>query len=851
MNTFLMDPVMADKMVEKAITFCASKKFDGDDSKAVEALRRGRCDACDYLAYNLVRQIGEYLGSLDRTLKAIYLFEPEKSSASFHFVKPSSRRRASGINLIAWVDRKSAALNALAATLETLLTESRRKIGCPNAVPACYNLNIQMVDDREVHDGIGYGAIVQSMYVRSIQVWTRIEQDEQIGIDILGERSQPGSLVMTFNPELAPEEVVFEQALSIERMPAETRLPLEHRLKEEKVVLIRKVISDQLAYIQIAKEWFNVSDLIQIRKRKIGHGKIGGKAAGLLLAAQILKEEGDDQIQVCLRIPESYYIGSDLIYTFMSANCLTHWNEQKYKPEEQMWAEYPRIKEEFAKGEFPPDIMEKLDEMLDEMGSKPLIVRSSSQLEDSFGTSFAGKYDSYFCPNQGSRQENLRAVARAIAQTFASTLKPEALLYRRSKGLQDYDERMAILIQEVQGEQFESYYLPYASGVAFSRNLYRWSPQIKKEDGFVRMVWGLGTRAVERLGNDYPRLVALSHPNLQPDDSSEAIRHYSQQYVDLIDLDGNQCQTLPIHSVLNSRYPPLRYLVQIEQDGYFTPLRTRVGASEIGKLAVTYTEFLRRTDFAPMLARMLCLLEKNYHSAVDLEFTAQIIDPHAVQPQVQISLLQCRPQAHLKEAAVKQIPENLAKDEIVFSTRFMSPQGYAPYIRYVLFIDPHGYYRLKSAAERSELGRMVGKMNALLDSKSFICVGPGRWGTANPDLGVFVTYSDIFNAAALIELSGRGVGPAPEPSLGTHFFQDLMEAQIYPLAVFLDRDDSDFNRNFFYNTPNRLENWLPSSEPLASCLRLIEVASFRPGYHIDLVMDGENNHAVAFMTEDE
>ena len=851
MATVQMDQAMADKMVEQAILFCADKKFAGDERQTVAALRQGRCDICDYLAYSLVRQIGDYLGQLDRTVKAVYLFEPEKASLTLKPGPKRTGRRASGINLVAWVDRKSAALGSLGSTIETVLTESRRKIGCPNAVPACYNLNVQMVEDREVQEGIGYGAIVQSMYVRSIQIWTRIDQAEQIGIEILGERGAPGDLNLAFNPELAPEEMLFEQALAIEKMPAGSRTTLEHRLQEEKVVLIRRVISDQLAYINIAKEWFDVADLVKIRRRKIGHGKIGGKAAGLLLAANILSKEGDQEIQECLRIPESYYLGSDLIYTFMSANGLSHWNEQKYKSEEVMRAEYPRILDQFQAGEFSPDILEKLQDMLDEIGPQPVIVRSSSQLEDNFGTSFAGKYNSYFCPNQGSRQENLRDLTRNIALIFASTLKPDALLYRRSKGLQDYDERMAILVQEVQGEQFGRYYLPHTAGVAFSRNLYRWSPQIRREDGFVRMVWGLGTRAVERVGNDYPRLVALSHPNLQPDDSAESIRYYSQQFVDLIDLEDNRFKTLPVYEVLTPGYNPLRYLVQIEQDGYFTTPRSRVSEADVPKLAVTFTELLRRTNFAPLMGKILRLLEQYYHAAVDLEFTAHLVDPRALQPRIQLSLLQCRPQSRLEEARVVALPKDLARDEIVFSTRFMVPQGYATGIRYVLFVVPELYYRLESACERTELGRIIGRINNLLPPKSFLCIGPGRWGTANPDLGVFVSYSDVFNAAALVELSGRGIGPAPEPSLGTHFFQDLMEAQIYPLALFLDHKDVLFNREFFYNSPNVLNQVLPTPEPLSDCLRMIEVSAYRPRHHLDLVMDDEKSHAVAFLAPDD
>jgi len=846
-----MDQAQADQMVDRAVSFCADKKFNGDLDQALQALRRGRCDACDYLSYSLVRQIGEYLGHLDKTVKAVYVFKPEKTQPALPANNVTAGRRASGINLIAWVDRKSAALSSLGATLETALSDSRRKLGCANATPACCNLDIYMVDDREVNEGRGYGAIVQSMYVRSIQVWTRVDQFDQPGPDLaIAPSPALEEILLNFNPEIAPEEMLFEQALAIEKMPSSAKQSLQHRLEEDKVVLIRRIISDQLAYINIAKEWFSVPDLIKIRRRKIGYGKIGGKSAGLLLAASILNQAADESLRLRLRVPESFYLGSDLIYVFMSVNGLAHWNDQKYKPEEQIRAEYPRICEEFQAGEFPPDILEKLQAMLDEIGPRPVIVRSSSQLEDNFGTSFAGKYDSHFCPNQGSRRDNLRALTRAISRTYASTLKPEALLYRRSKGLQDYDERMAILVQIVQGEQYGRYFMPLGAGVAFSRNLYRWSPEIRRDAGFTRLVWGLGTRAVDRVGNDYPRLVALSHPNLQPDDSSEAIHHYSQQYVDLIDLESNQFKTLPIHEVIKPDYPPLRYLAQIEQDDYYSVLRTRIGEADIPRLAVTFSEFLRRTPFADTLSRVLRLLEQYYHSAVDLEYTVHIPDSSALKPEVVITLLQCRPQSHLQASAAVSLPKDLTPADIIFSTRFMVPQGYAANIRYILYVPPEEYYALPTAAARMELGRVIGRLNSILGAKSFLCVGPGRWGTLNPDLGVFVSYSDIFNAAALVELSGRGIGPAPEPSLGTHFFQDLMEAQIYPLAIYLDRDDVAFNRDFFNTTPCCLKEFLPVDSPEIKGLRMLDIHAYRPGFHLDLVMDDEQGQAVAYLAKD-
>jgi hypothetical protein len=146
---------------------------------------------------------------------------------------------------------------------------------------------------------------------------------------------------------------------------------------------------------------------------------------------------------------------------------------------------------------------------------------------------------------------------------------------------------------------------------------------------------------------------------------------------------------------------------------------------------------------------------------------------------------------------------------------------------------------------------MIGKLNAALEGQVFICVGPGRWGTTNPELGVRVGYGDIYNSRALVELSGKGVGPAPEFSFGTHFFQDLMETQIYPLAIYLDDEHATFKRDFFYETPNRLAEFLPSGLELADSLRLIEVESYRPGHGLDLVMDDEIGQAVAILVSNE
>jgi hypothetical protein len=670
---------------------------------------------------------------------------------------------------------------------------------------------------------------------------------EEIIRDVLTERgAQADDLLVSFNPELAPQNLLFEQAKAIENLPPEKQGRIEARLSEIKVVLMRRMISDQLAYINIAKDWFTVADLSEINLRKIGQGKIGGKAAGMLLALRILSEVADDELLSHLSIPDSYFLGADVMYTYMSVNNLMHWNDQKYRSEDQIRAEYPQILEEYLQGEFPSDILEELERLLQTLEKKPLIVRSSSLLEDNFGTSFAGKYESIFCPNQGTPEENLRELTCAIAHVYASTLNPDALLYRRSKGLQDYDERMAILIQVVKGEFIGNYYLPHAAGVAFSRNSFRWSPEIRSEDGFVRLVWGLGTRAVDRVGEDYPRLVALSHPLLHPEDSSKAIRRYSQRFVDVIDLEQNSFQTLPVSKVLDSRYPVLRYIAEIDEGGYLSPIRALVREEEIDKLVLTFDQLLNRTRLADRMREMLEILETHYKAPVDTEFTIRIKDPGSIQPEAEICILQCRPQSHFKDSQA-QLPKKLPEEDIIFSTSRMVPRGRVDWIQYVVMVQAEAYLALPTGSARAEVGRAISQLNAALADQVFICVGPGRWGTRNLDLGVYIGYSDIYNTSALIEVTGQEIGLTPEPSFGTHFFQDLVEANIFPLAIDLDDEDVIFNHEFFYDTPNQLADFIPVSEQLTSCLHLIRVSSYRPRHALRLVMDDEDGRAAAFL----
>jgi len=270
MPTMQVDEALADQMLDKAIQTCADLRFHGDLVQTHQAMHLGRCDICATVSECLVRQVGEYLGKMDRTVKSVYQYEPQFPSLRPNWEDPRVSSRPAGINMVAWVERKSAALTALCATLEKVLSESRQRFRCRNACPACYILDIQMIEDRDVHESRGYGMVVNNMAVRSVQVWRREDGMARTGSSLREAAPLEMQLLLaSYDPEFSPENVLFEQAAAIEKLPPEERQPYEHRLMEIKVALIRRMISDQLAYIHIAKEWFTTADLADVYRRKI------------------------------------------------------------------------------------------------------------------------------------------------------------------------------------------------------------------------------------------------------------------------------------------------------------------------------------------------------------------------------------------------------------------------------------------------------------------------------------------------------------------------------------------------------------------------------------------------------
>ena len=675
---------------------------------------------------------------------------------------------------------------------------------------------------------------------------------EEIVAAAVNENSKgaPEQHILTFNPELAPWDMLFAQAEKYAKYPPEMYEDVKHHLREIIVVLLKGLISDQLAFTRIARKFITIFDLKEIRMQRIGRGKIGGKSAGMILAHAILnRPEKDDELNIGkhVTIPETYFIGGDVYYDFQAINRFEKFASQKYRTREAIEKDYPDVCRAYLAGRFPEGIIDQLRGILIQIGDAPIIVRSSSMLEDNFGSAFAGKYDSFFLPNQGSLEENLRALLEAIKRVYVSVLSPDALFYRQIQGLDDYDERMAILIQKVQGERHGKYFFPFLAGVGFSRNPFIWNQKIRPEDGFLRIVYGLGTRAVDRVDRDYPRMIGLSHPQLRPESNAAAIIKYSQRMMDVIDLEQNILTTVPIAEVISSNFPGVQYLASVDHGDYVKPIFSLGQTIPPEQFVLTFDNLLKNTDFVKLMKALLKKLERHYKRPVDIEYTVELT-PNYPKPDLKIYLLQCRPLSNREWQADVAFPKSVSSDDKIFSANYLVPQGVVENIKYIVYIDPIRYNQAPDQSVQLELARVVGRLNKCLQDETFILMGPGRWGSSNIDLGVKVTYADIFNTRMLIEIAVAQNGVTPEASHGTHFFQDLVESNIYPLSLYPDQADIVFNHAFFQEASNHLERLLPKDNTYADYIRVIDVPAATQGRYLRVVMNSEDGRALGYLT---
>ena len=598
--------------------------------------------------------------------------------------------------------------------------------------------------------------------------------------------------------------------------------------------LCRMMIGRDERVLRLARKYFRLKDLLEIRKRLIGSGFIGGKTVGMLLARCILQNDSDWDWEAWLEAHDSFYVGSDVYYTYLVENGC--WNlRMQQKKEENYFTLAEELRRRIREGILPEGIREQFRQMLEYFGQAPIIVRSSSLLEDSFGNAFAGKYESIFCVNQGSPQERLSIFEEAVKIVFASTMSEDALAYRLQRGLAQSDEQMALLVQRVSGSQHGHYFFPDLAGVALSRNPYTWKEDMEPEAGMTRIVVGLGTRAVDRVDDDYPRLVALDQPLARPDSTLEDLRRFSQRKVDLLDIVLNDLDTVPLSSISGLKTFNAWKLVAM-RDHETTRRMRELGHHQAESWILTFDGLLTSTPFASVLRKMLHTLEEAYQHPVDIEYTVNFDPDYAMQ----FNLLQCRPLQTAKRHRQAETRKEGSYSEIIFQTRGTFMGGdFSQTVQRVVYVQPEKYIKL-SVSDKYQVARLIGRLNRLSKSDSgsaMMLVGPGRWGTSTPSLGVPVSFAEICNATVLVELAGEKEGFMPELSFGTHFFQDLVEAQILYVALYPLRQGTIVNLHALELAPNMLGQLLPEYREWEPVVKVVDFTGPEKDLWVDVNFD--------------
>ena len=611
-----------------------------------------------------------------------------------------------------------------------------------------------------------------------------------------------------------------------------------------RVALINHFISNQLPFVGVAKKHITIRDVDELidhaywnRRRS---GKVGGKAAGMFLAYKILLPrlaDRDHELETHVEMPESYYFNSGILSDFLDYNDLYYFHSQKYKSREEIEKEYGTIAELFRKAAFPQDTVKDFRRFLEKVGEHPLILRSSSLLEDNLGHTFSGKYDSVFISNQGDFETRMEELMWGFKQVLMSTYNPSAILYRRDHNLLDFDERMSVLVQKVVGRRFGKYFFPALAGVAFSYNAYGWTNRIVKEDGLVRIVMGLGTRAVDRIG-DYPRMVPMSHPLLRPEVTLDQIKKYSQKMVDVINFETRRIETVSYIDLLREvDHPDAFYALAYDRDGHLAPAMFKGQELPLAQSCVTFDNLLTKTPFAPLMKKVLKKLEKAYGRPVEMEFAYD---------GDKLYILQCRILAIMDRVDKVSLPRDVPRERLLFKNTEYISNSIVKDIEYIVYVDPRAYAHLAEYDDRMAIVRVISRMNRVLDGKRFALFGPARWGSNDIKLGVRVGYEDINRTLILGEVAFEEEGSTPEVSYGTHFFNDLVEAQITPLAIYPDQSTMTINEDFLLHSPNLLESLAPDLAAYASVVHVIHVPSSTEGQLLQVYQDGQNQQGIGF-----
>ncbi len=567
---------------------------------------------------------------------------------------------------------------------------------------------------------------------------------------------------------------------------------------------IRAFLFDAIANFRITKargvitefnresydEYFTIS--------RIGEGSIGGKARGLAFLDSLIKRNHLYQHfeKVNVTIPKTVVVGTDLFDEFMETNDL-------YKVALSDNISDEEILEAFLKAKLPDRLNEDLLTIIS-LVNKPLAIRSSSLLEDSHYQPFAGIYNTYMVPFiKGNYRKMFRMVRKAIKGVYASVYYADSKSYMQATSNVIDEEKMAVVIQTVAGTEYGNRYYPTISGVARSLDYYPIPPE-KPEDGTASIALGLGKYIVDgglslRFSPRYPeKVLQISNPEMalketqkhffalkmdidvfspSPDDSKDLLKLSIKE----AEKDGSIRQIASTYDLHNN----------ILRDGY----------NDEGKKLITFSNILKHKTMplAEIISKVLQLGKQEMDKPVEIEF---VVDLNPDQDgQVDFNLLQIRPIAS-KGESINLNKEKINKKETLIISDTALGNGIVNDIRDVVYIRPQSF----DAARNEETVQKIAEINDqfIQADKNYVLIGPGRWGSSDPWLGIPVKWPQISNARLIIESGIENY--RIDPSQGTHFFQNLTSFRVGYFTINPFIDDGYYDLKFLDSQPAVFEN---------------------------------------------
>jgi len=533
---------------------------------------------------------------------------------------------------------------------------------------------------------------------------------------------------------------------------------------------------------------------------RIGNGSLGGKARGLAFVNRLLPSflpEGDLK-NVRVVVPRSVVLTTEIFDQFLRRNQLQH---------VALGMEFDQTERvtRFMHGRFPSKVTSDFRSILRTMHG-PLAIRSSSLLEDSHHQPFAGIYETVMIRNVGSERERLAELCDAVKRVYASTYSNRAHAYRNATAYRHEEEKMAVIIQPVFGREHHGRVYPSFSGVARSHNYYPYG-DCKPEDGVCIVALGLGRLLVA--GEGGIRFCPQRPQSLPEFSAVDDILQNAQRYFYALPLsDPKQAQHIIEGASCIDPFQPCRYPIpEAERDGVLQNLastylsedhRITDGVSRSGRRLVTFASILKHGSFplAPLVQQILKVGQEAMGCPVEVEFAVDLEFPSG-QPQ-QLALLQIRPLA-LSEAEIHLDIENFEPEQQLCQSDRALGNGRIAGIRDILFVDPADFDRSSSLATAQQ----IAKLNAQLKNRErpYLLVGPGRWGSQDPWLGIGVDWSEISQARVLVETGFEGMRVTP--SEGSHFFHNITSFRVGYFTVNPHTKEGSLDLDWLRSRPQR------------------------------------------------